>query len=438
MRGASVNFQKIHSAMHAVSHASRSVPPDYLLPPEHSLGTYVVIDDSGAVQEKLTEKMALASRQAKASKDYSPLWEGVINLPAPSKSVTAEHQCQIVKEWCEQYEAITGHKVLRADVHLDEGFVDANGRAQFNAHAHVMCDRTDAAGKVIKLSPKQLREVQGMTAEVTQLERGKDARTTRRKHLNHHQFRFTAEQNREKSDQSKTQYNALLDTQIKALNAERKKVKDLSAELAAEKAKNVELAALVEQYRNDREALKASGTATQKDYQALKAQHLAMQAELKQARSDQVETQTALGQVEKDLARTGQALMRESVANAELQAELKALRTPQNAPKAQPLPTPQKTLPERLEASFRAAMEWIQGKSGLHQAIDRVRDELRGPVLHLDELHAVQKVGRREFAIHQLADLDKVPELDEVSTTIRYSHGRATVQQPSRGMDLGR
>lgn len=382
--------------------------------------------------------MALASRQAKASKDYSPLWEGVINLPVPSKSVTAEHQCQIVRGWCEQYEAITGHKVLRADVHLDEGFVDANGKAQFNAHAHVMCDRTDAAGKVIKLSPKQLREVQGMTAEVTQLERGQDARTTRRKHLNHHQFRFTAEQNREKSDQSKTQYNTLFDSQHEVLKAERKKVKDLKAELAAEKSKNAELAALAEQYRTDREALKASGTATQRDYQALKAQHVAAQEALTQTRSDLAEAREQLDQVQKDLARTGQALMRESVEKAALQGQLEALKTPQNAPKATPLPIPQKTLPERLEASFKAALAWIQAKSGLHKSFDKARSELLGPVLHIDALHCVQKVGRRDYAIHQLDELDKVPQLDDANTIIRYSQGRAAVQQPRPGMDLGR
>jgi len=435
MRGASVNFQKIHSAMHAVAHASRRVPPEYLLPSEHSLGTHVVIDDHGEVQKALTEKMALASRQAKASKDYSPLWEGVINLPDPSRSITAAHQSQIVKEWCEQYEAITGHRVLRADVHLDEGFVDADGKAQFNAHAHVMCDRTDAAGKVIKLSPKQLREVQGMTAEVTKLERGQDARKTGRQHLNHHQFRFTAEQNRAKSDQSKTLYSNLFDRQHENLAAEREKVKDLSAALVAEKAKNQALTDLAEQYRLDREALKASGLASQKDYQALKAKHLTEVESLKQANDELSE---AFAQAKKTLQQTSDAFMREAVAKAKLQNELKAYKAAQAAPDAAPTPTPQPTLKERLEAGFRAAAAWIAARGGVRQDFDKARSELHGPVLHTDTLHCVQKVGRNEYAIHQLDELDRVPQKDDASTRVRYIDGRASVRQNGPGMDLGR
>ena len=118
MRGSSVHFKRISSALHAVSHASREVPPEYLLPADVSMGTHVVIDDQGQVQKALDHKMHLASRQAKATKDYSPLWEGVINLPSPSPDVTPEHQVEIVRRWCKQYEAMTGHKVLRADVHL--------------------------------------------------------------------------------------------------------------------------------------------------------------------------------------------------------------------------------------------------------------------------------------------------------------------------------
>ena len=203
MRGASVHIEPIQSAMHAVAHASRRVPPQYLLPAEHSLGTHVVIDDKGEVQKRLKEKMALASRQAKAKAGFSPLWEGVINLPHPSKAVTAEHQVEIVKEWCKRYEAITGHKVLRADVHLDEGFVDEHGKAHYNGHAHVMCDRTDASGRVLRVLRSDMREIQQMTAEVTQLERGKDARQTGRQHLNHVQYRFAAEQSRQQLEQSK-------------------------------------------------------------------------------------------------------------------------------------------------------------------------------------------------------------------------------------------
>jgi len=296
--------------MQAVAHASRNDPPEYLLPPDRSLGTHCVIDDDGEVGRRLTEKMAMASHQARANKDYSPMWEGVINLPEPSQNVTVKDQISIVKRWCSEYEKITGHTVLRADVHLDEGFIDGAGKTCFNAHSHVMADRTDAKGRVIKLSPAQLRAVQTMTAEVTNLERGKDARQTRRKHVGHQNFKFIAEKNRldqdldfaAQIDKLKADYatdraalkasGEATQAQYKALKAAHElALKDLEAtkkeavKVPVLEAKTVDLTAQIEalkaQYTADRAALKASGEAKQKDYVILKSEHEAAIEKLK-------------------------------------------------------------------------------------------------------------------------------------------------------------
>ena len=277
MRGSSVHFKRISSALHAVSHASREVPPEYLLPADVSMGTHVVIDDHGQVQKALDHKMHLASRQAKATKGYSPLWEGVINLPDPADA-TPQQQIEIVKKWCAAYEKMTGHKVLRADVHLDEGYIDADGQPHFNAHAHVMCDRTDEKGKVKKLTSTVLREVQSMTAEVTTLQRGIDSRKTGRKHIGHQNFRFDAEKNRLDVEKPKADLARLQTLSKKWSDADLEKIKVLEAKLDGEPARlaaalAAQKAKLDEQYRLDREALKASGEATQADYQQLKKAH---------------------------------------------------------------------------------------------------------------------------------------------------------------------
>ncbi len=293
MRGSSVHFKRIASALHAVSHASRDVSPEYLLPADVSMGTHVVIDDHGQVQKSLDQKMHLASRQAKATKDYSPLWEGVINLPEPAPDVTPEHQIQIVRQWCKEYEAMTGHKVLRADVHLDEGYIGADGQPHFNAHAHVMCDRTDDKGKVKKLTSTVLREVQNMTAEVTTLQRGIDARKTGRKHIGHQNFRFDAEKNRLDVEKPKADLARLQDLSKKWSDTDLEKIKKLQAHIDSEPERlAAALAAqktqLDEQYRLDRAALKASGDATQRDYQQLKKDHEADLAKLATAQQDLV------------------------------------------------------------------------------------------------------------------------------------------------------
>jgi hypothetical protein len=289
MRGSSVHFKRIASAIHAVSHASRDVAPEYLLPADVSMGTHVVIDDQGQVQKLLEHKLSLASRQAKATKDYSPMWEGVINLPDPADA-TPQQQIEIVKEWCVAYEKMTGHKVIRADVHLDEGFVDDSGKACFNAHAHVMCDRTDDKGKVKKLTSTVLREVQNMTAEVTTLQRGIDSRKTGRKHIGHQHFRFDAEKNRLDVEKPKADLARLQDLSKKWSDADLEKIKKLQAHIDSEPERLVaalaaQKAQLDEQYRLDRAALKASGDATQRDYQQLKTTHATAVADLAKAQA---------------------------------------------------------------------------------------------------------------------------------------------------------
>lgn len=273
-RGSSVNFQPVHSATHAVTHASREVAPTYLLPPEHSLGTIVVLDDNGEVAQTLEAKMAMASRQALAVKDYSPMWEGVLNLRRPEPDEDAKSykkECtEVVKEWCTKYEVMTGHKVLRADVHLDEGHM-IEGVPILNSHAHIICDKTNDKGRVIKLTPQKLRELQTATAEITNLERGVNSRISGKKHITAHQYKYLAERNQLENQKVKIQ-----------LEAKVQEVQVLEAKLAGE-PERLRLALIVEKYRLDREEFKrlnaealAAGLdkpKSQKDYSELKKAH---------------------------------------------------------------------------------------------------------------------------------------------------------------------
>ena len=479
MRGSSVHFKRISSALHAVSHASREVPPEYLLPADVSMGTHVVIDDHGQVQKALDHKMHLASRQAKATKDYSPLWEGVINLPSPSPDVTPEHQVEIVRRWCKQYEAMTGHKVLRADVHLDEGYIDATGHAQYNAHAHVMCDRTDDKGKDKKLTSTVLREVQNMTAEVTTLQRGLPAKQTQRRHVGHHHFRFDAEKNRLDLEKPKADLARLQKKSKEWSDADLAKIKDLQAKLDGEPARQAAALAaqklqLDEQYRQDRAALKASGEAKQADYQALKKAHDGAIEALKESNKKV----TALTQENQRLQEENQRLaerreaasritlktlqvdfgvditpaeklkgealerwreaaedrvaeqqFKEFQATAPAKRPVEAQKRPVEAPKLSKAPSPspiqEKPLVEALRASLAAMLEWIKGAGGEREPVGPGTLHF-GPVKHLDGLHCVQKTGRR-YAVHELAKLDRVPALDDPNMSIQYRDGKGHV-----------
>ena len=487
MRGSSVHFKRISSALHAVSHASREVPPEYLLPADVSMGTHVVIDDHGQVQKALDHKMHLASRQAKATKDYSPLWEGVINLPEPSPDVTPAHQIQIVRQWCKDYEAMTGHKVLRADVHLDEGYIDADGKPHFNAHAHVMCDRTDEKGRVKKLTSTVLREVQNMTAEVTTLQRGIDSRKTGRKHIGHQHFRFDAEKNRLDVEKPKADLARLQKKSKEWSDADLSKIKDLQAKLDGEPARQAAALAaqklqLDEQYRQDRAALKASGEAKQADYQALKRAHEGAIEALKES----TKKVTALTQENQRLQEENQRLaerreaasritlktlqvdfgvditpaeklkgealerwreaaedrvaeqqFKEFQATAPEKRPVETTKRPIEAPKPPKAPSPspiqEKPLVEALRASLAAMLEWIKGAGGEREPVGPGTLHF-GPVKHLDGLHCVQKTGRR-YAVHELAKLDRVPALDDPKMEIQYRDGVGLVK--GRGLGKG-
>ena len=105
-----------------------------------------------------------------------------------------------------------------------------------------------------------------------------------------------------------------------------------------------------------------------------------------------------------------------------------AARSPQEAEKPithpTPLPTPEKSLLERLEASMQAMLDWIKEVGGKNAGIDAsVNNSHLGPIKHLDELHAVQHKGRGQYAVHRLADLDGVPALDDPATEISYRGG---------------
>jgi hypothetical protein len=238
-----------------------------------------VLDDRGAVAKTLEAKMALASRQAKAVKGYSPLWEGVLNLRRPEPGEGSENykqECkEVVNEWIDKYEKMTGHTVLRADVHLDEGHI-LDGVTMLNAHAHLICDKTTEAGRVIKMSPQKLRELQTITAAVTNLERGVNSRMSGKKHITAHQYKYLAERGKLETQMVKDK----LDREIKLTTHNIKEARTAKAEVLDLKT---QIAQLKAQYDQDRATLKASGEATQSDYQALKKTHEATLAELKKA-----------------------------------------------------------------------------------------------------------------------------------------------------------
>lgn len=102
-----------------------------------------------------------------------------------------------------------------------------------------------------------------------------------------------------------------------------------------------------------------------------------------------------------------------------------ALQTLDFGPRQEQAPNPENPLAERLAESSQAMARWIE-EIGAEQEPVGPGTRHEGPVKHLDELHCVQKTGKR-YAIHLLSNLDALPALDDPSTSIRYHDGKANV-----------
>lgn len=297
-RKSSIHFKPVSNVRFAVSHSERTdlSEPAYLLPKEHQLANVVV---AGSLSENDLAALFIQQKegmtgQAKA-RGSSPFWEGVVVLA----DTDAKAQSANLQVWKKEYEKATGHKVLHMSIHLDEGYLDTQGKPQYNPHAHVIVSRMDSKNRVIKLERKGLAAVQDLTAIALKMERGSTLAERQgrrgRAHIPHREFREIADGARldldkEKGKTARIQKLYAEDTPlISGLKKELADSKAQAAQQAAEHASQV--AALQEQYRLDREALKASGIAKQADYQALKKAHEAVLAKLASTEVELTKTQ---------------------------------------------------------------------------------------------------------------------------------------------------
>ena len=404
MTGASINFKPVQSASHAVQHADRTVAPSYLLSPDVSLGTICVLDDKGKVAETLAAKMAIASRQARAAKNFSPVWEGVLNLPRPglnSKNFDVaeykNHCIEITKSWIDEYQKATNHKVLRADIHLDEGHIDeVTGEVLLNAHAHIISDKTNERGKVFIIDRKEMRLLQTMTAEVTGLARGQSSHETGRKHINSGAYKAIV-----KTHGLEIQKEKARTAHIRGLfQGDTKIIDDLKAQISKIEA----------DYKAEREVAKASGTAKQADYQRMKKERDEAIETLKLAIEKIETTEQKVEEMEKKIIDQDAELVdvkaRFATMATEYQAHLDAGKpaaefVPGTTP--DPLPSQSNSTPDPGLPAFLAKHQDV-----LKAATGDVR---HGVVKESCGSYALLSLGRGQHVIHDFGTVQAVPEI---------------------------
>ena len=232
-RGTSVNFEAVTNLRHEEAHNRREGrEPRYLLPPEQRLRDSsgqvlesVIVRNDPHLHERYMARLAQCSERAKRAKAFSPFWSGIVVLPLRDlgESVDAyrDRLAGTMTEWCQEYEALTGHQVLQCALHFDEGHIEEPaGEVRPNPHAHVLVDRMQereahviqtktgerripARVSVIELDREMMRRVQDMTCRLVTGESaaGRRARvavdreTARRAglpprgHINHREYR---------------------------------------------------------------------------------------------------------------------------------------------------------------------------------------------------------------------------------------------------------
>jgi hypothetical protein len=119
----------------------------------------------------------------------------------------------------------------------------------------------------------------------------------------------------------------------------------------------------------------------------------------------------------------------------DLKAQAEALSDQEQEERPDASVMPEKSLVERLAASYAAFMAWIKGEGGQHC---EAKGGCAGRVMEVDEFHFVQKVGRNDYSIHRIEDLDlpRAPAKGDMLEISIDSKGKSKTK--ITGQSLGR
>lgn len=147
---------------------------------------------------------------------WSPIREGVV----PIKEDTKLEDFKPFIDWC----ADNGLKVIRIDLHFDEGYENSKGDRSFNRHAHIVVDWLNwATGKTAKLDASKMSEAQDIIAESLGMERGEKKLESGKEHLAPAQFR----------EKKAEEYAILLEEENQRLKKENDTLKSVNTGLKA-------------------------------------------------------------------------------------------------------------------------------------------------------------------------------------------------------------
>ena len=163
------------------NHNTREVKPKYLIPSE--VENIHIVDAKIEDVLKEIEKKYIENVGQKMQAKATPIREAVILLPDNDNDKNLENLLALNDALKEKY----GIQAFQVHIHNDEGHIDDEGKAKYNYHAHVVYNWTDDKGKSLKLGKEEMSEIQTLTAEYLEMERGEKG--SKSLSLNHHEYR---------------------------------------------------------------------------------------------------------------------------------------------------------------------------------------------------------------------------------------------------------
>lgn len=164
------------------THNTRKIEPKYLI--DTSANNISFADMSINEKRKELELLVKEKTGRAMQKKATPIREAVILLPDNNNALNVAALDNLSKELEKQY----GIKTFQTHIHNDEGHINDKGEKKYNYHAHMVFDWIDhKTGKSLKLDKEDLSNIQTLTAEALEMERG--LKGSKSLSLNHHEYR---------------------------------------------------------------------------------------------------------------------------------------------------------------------------------------------------------------------------------------------------------
>ena len=265
------------------AHNDRTVSPSYLLK-ANSLGVECNLGHKEAdiyfdyLLNEATKNYTKRTGQKLQSKNYK--WSAVVNI---KESTTMDDLKKLASTLEKEY----GWQCYQIAIHRDEGHRDKEtGNTVYNLHAHLEFLMLNKGGiycyKKRDWGIKRMKELQDLVANQLQMKRGTPTSETKKKRLNHYQYRQQAQAVEEAKEEQKLQDENVFGKQIEEMNSKIDNLQNNLLQLQNDfdnapvktKKKLEELKSQI------RKAMIEEGGFTQDEYKVLNATAISLKAQL--------------------------------------------------------------------------------------------------------------------------------------------------------------